>query len=472
MKPIALSPRCVPIFFTTSFICGQRLLMTDTEKLAYVDLVEKVAAYSHVRLLDSTPMATHDHGIVLVSAPADLADGEILADSEHLYGANSKRHLQLVARLDAPASRQAARDEELARKFDFSAFLKTLHEILAPMFNLILGRTGTMVDGPTHRTILDRQGFLRALVYCCLNPARAGLETLPGQIPTTCYGMALRGKAWARAAIMYATGASDFATALHIFEQHLARIGQEPIPGKRALTAEEAEILASGRNHPEVTHPVDWDAPLGAPVCPPPMRPAFRPKASDTKPAAELIDHLARGLFLGSLEHVKALAVEHLGKFSPRRLVALGDGLFAYCRPSAKRLEAAARLRHKTDHAHHEHIDNLIATGVQAMPAADLDATLADESAESPPRDIEAAPTEPTANMPVSPMTNGVAPHCTPPAVTREQAGIWLGHVLGYYRTGDYDPAKLPPARALFRLLAYRRTGDGGNDTPKISMAA
>ena len=222
MKPIALSPRCVPIFFTTSFICGQKLLMTDAEKLAHVDLVEKVAAYSHIRLLDSTPMATHDHGIVLVPEPHDLSDETLLADSAHLYGADSRRHLALASRLADPAMRQGARDEELARKFDFSAFLKTLHEILAPMFNLLLGRTGTMVDGPTHRTILDRQGFLRALVYCCLNPARAGLETLPGQIPTTCYGMALRGKAWARAAIMYATGASDFATALHIFEQHLA----------------------------------------------------------------------------------------------------------------------------------------------------------------------------------------------------------------------------------------------------------
>ena len=436
MKPIALSPRCVPIFFTTSFICGQRLLMTDTEKLAYVDLVEKVAAYSHVRLLDSTPMATHDHGIVLVSAPADLADGEILADSEHLYGANSKRHLQLVARLDAPASRQAARDEELARKFDFSEFLKTLHEILAPMLNLIHGRTGPIVDGPTHRTILDRNGVLHALVYCALNPARAGLETLPGQIPFTCYGMARRGKIWALDSIQYATGASDHASALRIFEQHLARIGQESIPGKRALTPGEAEILASGLNHPERTHPVDWDAAVGAPVCPPPVRPPFRSKAPSGKVEAEVIDHLERGLFLGSLEHVKTLAIEHFKKFSKRRLVALGDGLFAYCRSSAKRIGAAALLRHRTDRAHHEYLDNQAARSVRKERSRTNSA-------------------------------NG--PRSAP--VTRGQAGTWLGHILGFYRNGDFVAAKLPPARALFRLLAYSSSG-GGDGNPAISIVA
>ena len=346
-------------FATVTLINSQFLLASPVLKLAFCTLLLRLVAAFGNSLVGFFIQSNHFHLVFFIPPRPDAVDDEeLLQASATLRGENHRDHLAFVDAMADPARRPGAREQALAMRNNLPCLMKAINQRLARFIHDIDGSTGRTVDDRYHNAVLSKAAALHAVRYSCLNGVRAGLETVPGQIPFSIYGLAMRGIEGARECIHFLMGGDDAAHSLRLFEISMAEAGSVPVPGKRTLTDAEARVLLDGRNDCARTHPLYADARLDGFVCPPPFRPANAHEparclaADDLGAAPSLLEYLERGQFAGTREFVLEQARAHHGSADPRRLVCIDEaaGLWCYNKPSMKRLRAE-RTRALADEA-------------------------------------------------------------------------------------------------------------------------
>ena len=511
-------------FATVNFIDSQFLLASPVLKLAFcLLLLRLVAALGNV-LVGFFVQSNHVHLVFFIPPrPGEVSDDELLQASAVIRGENHRDHLAFVDAMSDPARQSGARERALAMRNNLPCMMQALDQRMARLIHDINGSTGRAIDDRYHNAVLSKAAALRAVRYSCLNGVRAGLETVPGQIPFSIYGLAMRGVEGARECIHFLMGGNDAEHSLRLFEISMAEAGSVPVAGKRTLTEAEAQVLIDGRNDCARTHPLDAGARLDGLVCPPPFRPrnGHEPIASDGLSATadgdldatpSFLEYLERGQFVGERDFVLDQARAHYGSADPRRLVCIDPSadLWCYNKPSMKRLKAerakaladqarasadlqaqgrqhkeAARQARRANReqkrlqrqskpaAQQESISASTATGpAESVPPEAGIATCATassattSSSRKKPHPSTDPDTPPVANPPGTLNAARTAPPISDNprrpagAVTARQVSIWRRARDAFFRGQAYDPRDLPPILALFCPYAWRR-GDG-----------
>ena len=495
-----------------SYHDGKAHLGTDAAKLAFLDALMRITLAQGDALAGFALMSNHVHAVFFIpERPERVSDRELLEASALMRGENSDAHREFLRCMREPSLRPEARRQALARRNDLPELLKTINERFGSFINRATASTGRTIDDRAHRSILSPEAVRAVLLYDCLNPARAGMETVPGQYPFTIYAFAKRGYACALECIHRIMGGADHRDSLRRFELDLAQEGQCVIPGKRALTPEEALVLIEDRNDCARTHPLSDNPRLGQPICPPPVRPKPKGTTPSAKgpvtPATEgignttptLHDYLERGEFIGPREFVLEQAAKHWGKANPKRLVLIDEaaGLYAYSKPRPERIarqrlaeakadalarmaeEAEARrLRESVYEARRKNREDRKAAKRERRQA-ELASDSGPTCSGSPPVGDPArgAPAEPRPSPEADPGSHesgcaGSADDTSDAddyeddlagAVTARQVFVWSQAQEAFFQGRAYDPADLPPVLALIIPYAWRRSPRRGN---------
>lgn len=496
---------------TINYHDGKAHLGTDAAKLAFTDALMRISLALGNVLAGFALMSNHVHAVFFIPArPKCVTDRELLEASALMRGENSDAHREFLRCMSDSSLRPEARRQAFARRNDLSELIKTVNERFGTFINRVTVSTGRTIDDRAHRSVLSPEAVRAVLLYDCLNPARAGMETVPGQYPFTIYALAKRGYACALECIHRIMGGADHRDSLRRFELDLAQEGQRVIPGKRALTPEEALVLIEDRNDCAVTHPLSDNPRLGQPICPPPVRP--KPKGTSPSatgpvtPATEglgdttptLHDYLERGEFIGPREFVLEQAAKHWGKANPKRLVLIDEaaGLYAYSKPRPERIARQRLAEAKAD--------------ALAQLAAEAEERRFRESAYEARRKNREERKEAKRERRQAELASGAGPACTgsPPAggpargapaeptprqtepdpdasggdesaddtsdadgyeddlagaVTARQVFVWSQAQEAFFQGRAYDPADLPPVLALIIPYAWRRSPRRGH---------
>ena len=431
--------------------------LTDAQKLAFERLAMHCTLGLGCVLLDFAVMGTHAHLVFFIPLPDDdISDEDLLHAAEVLNGKGSKAFRTFRRRMENLAMREGARAKAIARRGNLSELMRTINQRFAEQLNKIFDVKGPAIEGRFHSAPVSPKALVPIVVYNTLNPARAGLESIPGQSPFTLYSFAKRDHPEALAGIHWLMQGEDEAHSLRILELRLAEAGQRLIPGKRALTAEEAQVLIDGRNDCGRTHPIDFEARADEAVCPSPTRPrnAHTPLDGANASQPTFGDYIERGIFIGDRDFVLSSAQAEYGSADPDRVVAIDADadLYCYSRPDPERL---AR-----EHARQALSDARERAGLEARSRTQAAATKkqtrhAKGRAGNTPR--------PGARRDVPSKLRG--------PVTGLHVFLWLRALQANASGKPHDPREMPPALSLFIPYTWRDGDCPPSDNPLLARA-
>jgi len=268
----------------------------DEAKSMFVAMMERVAFFSGVEVIDFCVMSNHFHILAHVLPKKNLTDEELLARIEALYGAANAEEVRIhwdELRKRKWTRKLAGEQEAYTRRmWDVSCFMKCLKQRFSIWYrNHDKKFTGTLWEGRFWSVIVESAPAALSAVsaYIDLNPVRAKMVADPKDYKWCGYGAALSGDGAAMRGIARifkpdATVKDFTSTALALYREILY------VKGDDAIDAETVKkVLNDGGKVP-------------VPVL---LRCRVR--------------HFVKGVFLGSAEFVEGEFKRHRGHFGVGR---------------------------------------------------------------------------------------------------------------------------------------------------------
>ena len=239
------------LYHVVSRVVERRMAFGEEEKRHFVKLMKAYAGFSGIQLVSWCVMSNHFHMLVAVPEQGELSDETVLKRMAMIYTPVQMTEIQI--KLDAhpsPEGRRAVLQPYLIRMGDLGLFMKTLKQRFTQWFNRKHQRKGTLWEDRYHSTIVEYQGYSKAVVgssreaaevkshaarivaaYIDLNPIRAGMVEDPKDYPWSGYGAAVRGDKEAVNGIqaMWGGGKADALAAHRVF---IFEEGEETEDGK------------------------------------------------------------------------------------------------------------------------------------------------------------------------------------------------------------------------------------------------
>ena len=201
------------VYHVVSRVVDRRMAFGDEEKRHFVKLMKAYAGFSGIPVVAWCVMSNHFHMLVAVPEQGELAEATVLKRMAMIYTPAQMAEIQV--RLDAhptPEGRRGVLRPYVLRMGNLAAFMKALKQRFTQWFNRKHERRGTLWEDRYHSTIVEYQGYSKAVVgtsreaaevrshaarivaaYIDLNPIRAGMVEDPKDYPWSGYGAAVRG---------------------------------------------------------------------------------------------------------------------------------------------------------------------------------------------------------------------------------------------------------------------------------------
>ena len=201
------------VYHVVSRVVDRRMAFGDEEKRHFVKLMKAYAGFSGIPVVAWCVMSNHFHMLVAVPEQGELAEATVLKRMAMIYTPAQMAEIQV--RLDAhptPEGRRGVLRPYVLRMGNLAAFMKALKQRFTQWFNRKHERKGTLWEDRYHSTIVEYQGYSKAVVgtsreaaevrshaarivaaYIDLNPIRAGMVEDPKDYAWSSYGAAVRG---------------------------------------------------------------------------------------------------------------------------------------------------------------------------------------------------------------------------------------------------------------------------------------
>ena len=231
------------VYHVVSRVVDRRMAFGEEEKRHFVKLMKMDAGFSGIHVVSWCVMDNHFHMLVAVPEQGELTEATVLKRMALIYTPAKLAEIQV--QMDArgtPEGRRRVLAPYILRMGNLGAFMKTLKQRFTQWFNRKWERKGTLWEDRYHSTIVEYQGYSKAVVgtnreaaevkshaarvvaaYIDLNPIRAGMVEDPLDYVWSSYGAAVRGDKEAVAGLRALWGGSKAeALAAHrmfIFEE-------------------------------------------------------------------------------------------------------------------------------------------------------------------------------------------------------------------------------------------------------------
>ena len=201
------------VYHVVSRVVDRRMAFGEEEKRHFVKLMKMYAGFSGVQVVSWCVMSNHFHLLVAVHEQGELTEATVLKRMAMIYTPAQMAEIQV--KLDAhPAAegRRGVLAPYILRMGNLAAFMKALKQRFTQWFNRKYERKGTLWEDRYHSTIVEYQGYSKAVVgtsreaaevkshaarmvaaYIDLNPIRAGMVKDPLDYAWSSYGAAVRG---------------------------------------------------------------------------------------------------------------------------------------------------------------------------------------------------------------------------------------------------------------------------------------
>ena len=201
------------VYHVVSRVVERRMAFGDEEKRHFVKLMKAYAEFSGIQVVAWCVMSNHFHMLVAVPEQGELTETTVLKRMAMIYTPAQMAEIQV--RLDAhptPEGRRGVLRPYVLRMGNLAAFMKALKQRFTQWFNRKHERRGTLWEDRYHSTIVEYQGYSKAVVgtsreaaevrshaarivaaYIDLNPIRAGMVEDPKDYAWSSYGAAVRG---------------------------------------------------------------------------------------------------------------------------------------------------------------------------------------------------------------------------------------------------------------------------------------
>ena len=231
------------VYHVVSRVVERRMAFGEEEKRHFVKLMKMYAGFSGIQVVSWCVMSNHFHMLVAVPEQGELTEATVLKRMAMIY--TPAQMAEIRVKLDARGTADARRrvlEPYIVRMGNLGAFMKALKQRFTQWFNRKHERKGTLWEDRYHSTIVEYQGYSKAVVgssreaaevkshaarivaaYIDLNPIRAGMVEDPMDYAWSSYGAAVRGDKEAVAGLRALWGGSKAeALAAHrmfIFEE-------------------------------------------------------------------------------------------------------------------------------------------------------------------------------------------------------------------------------------------------------------
>ena len=201
------------VYHVVSRVVDRRMAFGEEEKRHFVKLMKMYAGFSGIQVVSWCVMDNHFHLLVAVPDQGELSEATVLKRMAMIYTPVQMAEIQV--KLDARGTaegRQGVLAPYILRMGNLAAFMKTLKQRFTQWFNRKHERVGTLWEDRYHSTIVEYQGYSKAVVggsreaaevkshaarivaaYIDLNPIRAGMVEDPKDYGWSSYGAAVRG---------------------------------------------------------------------------------------------------------------------------------------------------------------------------------------------------------------------------------------------------------------------------------------
>ena len=201
------------VYHVVSRVVERRMALGEEEKRHFVKLMKMYGGFSGIQVVSWCVMSNHFHMLVAVPEQGELSEMTVLKRMAMIYTPAQMAEIQL--RLDAHPTAEGRRGvlaPYILRMGNLGAFMKSLKQRFTQWFNRKWERKGTLWEDRYHSTIVEYQGYSRAVVagnreaaevkshaarivaaYIDLNPIRAGMVEDPLEYTWSSYGAAVRG---------------------------------------------------------------------------------------------------------------------------------------------------------------------------------------------------------------------------------------------------------------------------------------
>ena len=201
------------IYHVVSRVVERRMAFGDEEKRHFVKLMKAYSGFSGLQVVAWCVMSNHFHMLVAVPEQGELSEATVLKRMALIYTPAQLAEIQV--KLDAHPTADGRLEvlrPYIVRMGNLAAFMKALKQRFTQWFNRRHERKGTLWEDRYHSTIVEYQGYSKAVVgtsreaaevksqaarivaaYIDLNPIRAGMVEDPKDYPWSSYGAAVRG---------------------------------------------------------------------------------------------------------------------------------------------------------------------------------------------------------------------------------------------------------------------------------------
>ena len=201
------------VYHVVSRVVDRRMAFGEEEKRHFVKLMKMYAGFSGIQVVSWCVMSNHFHMLVAVPEQGELTEATVLKRMGLIYTPAQMAEIQV--KLDAHPAADARRGvlaPYILRMGNLAAFMKALKQRFTQWFNRKHERKGTLWEDRYHSTIVEYQGYSKAVVgtsreaaevkshaarvvaaYIDLNPIRAGMVEDPLDYTWSSYGAAVRG---------------------------------------------------------------------------------------------------------------------------------------------------------------------------------------------------------------------------------------------------------------------------------------
>ena len=239
------------VYHVVSRVVDRRMALGEEEKHHFVKLMKAYAGFSGIQVVAWCVMSNHFHMLVAVPDQGELSEAAVLKRMALIYTPPQMAEIQvrLKAHPTADGRRELLRPY-VVRMGNLAAFMKTLKQRFSQWFNRKYERKGTLWEDRYHSTIVEYQGYSKAVVgtsreaaevksqaarivaaYIDLNPIRAGMVEDPKDYRWSGYGAAVRGDKEAVNGLraLWGGGKAEALAAhrIFIFEEGVATEGAE-----------------------------------------------------------------------------------------------------------------------------------------------------------------------------------------------------------------------------------------------------
>jgi hypothetical protein len=184
----------------TSRVVQQRFLFGDPEKAQFIDLLNRWADFSGLRILTYCLMNNHVHLLLWVPPVQQVRTDEILRRIQRVWPERKVR-AWVEAYQSSPALLKKEMEADLTRRMhNLPDFMRVLKQSFSAWYNKKHHLYGVFWDGRYRSMVLkdSPEALCSVAAYIDLNPMRAGICKDPGNYTWSGYGQAEKGNARCR----------------------------------------------------------------------------------------------------------------------------------------------------------------------------------------------------------------------------------------------------------------------------------